>query len=230
MFLLIFLIVSGELWNGDSKPDSSWVKINATYADVDTFTDDAVFDSTVTLSDGTTIPGYRSEARVDTFSSAYLSNNSNVTSGVSVVVSNGFMANRRIRSYINFNNGGDAGIFPLVLLADSGYIDSIQIVFCWNGTPPDTDIFLVFIADSIGGDNTYTYMRTNAPIDTIIAADINKDNCGEIWTFDIGIGYKLGCIDGFIYPYLGGYYQNDDGGGQFIFCQLIVFWEAFYKR
>lgn len=181
----------------------------------------------IRLSDGTLFPGgYRSESRVDTFTSMYIYQHL-VPEGIGLVTNGGGLV--RFRAYATFNSQNDEGLCPLQLLADSGYIDSIQLVYYWGGTPPDTDTFFVFIADS-AANYSYIYLRTNTPIDTIVAADIVKDNWGEVWTLDVGIGYNLGCLDGSIFPYFGGFYYNDDGGGQLTWGQLIVYWEAFYKR
>ncbi len=163
-------------------PDSSWVSITATSADIDTFTDDVVFDSTVTFL-GT---------KQHTFIAWMNSNNpsydltSNATDGT-------------------YNE--QYNVYPYTFNAaygDSFILDSVKIgvTWSWDGTPDNTDtliwqrtctlIYQAFLWDNDSCASGYVVIR-DAVNDTIIGDRGNGDT-----VYIIPLGEKYNTHESFI--------------------------------
>ena len=185
----------------------------------------------IRLSDGTTMPGYRSEARVDTFTTTYLFSRIPGVYGIaSGTQSFHSWTLPTTYGHIAFNAAGEHALTPIELLADSVYMDSIAWHYGWYGTPPDADTVYFIYSDSTHWTNGFpVYVFTQ--IDTVGASEIVKDTYGQRLVMAVGKGYSLGALDkGTHYPRMGFEYEKETNSGAFIWTAIIIYYTASYKR
>lgn len=172
---------------------------------------------------------WRSEARVDTFNATWTYYNDGYQNGMNAFKS--WQMNNEF-SYIMFswNSAGDYGLFPIHLICDSAFIDSVAMVYGWVGTPPDADTFYFVFSDSTSWGNDYPVIYFTQ-IDTVGASEINKDTYGEKHMFTVNKGYTMGGLTrGMRSLYIGGEYEKETGGGELRFEGIIVYWTRFTRR